>query len=214
LAEELGDVLLHVLMHSEMARQAGEFDIGDVYEHIATKLIRRHPHVFGEVNVTGSDNVVKNWDAIKREERASNGQAPRDLLDGIPPGLPALMAAQATIRKASKAGFDSADQDWPWAKLQEEIAELRRAAYAEPHADDAARARRIEEEFGDMLLVASKLGIRLKLDAESALRVATAKFRRRFVAVERQLREQGRDLLTISLEEKEALWQQAKGDEG
>ncbi len=214
LAEELGDVLLHVLMHSEMARQAGEFDLGDVYEHIATKLIRRHPHVFGEVNVTGSDNVVKNWDAIKREERAGNGQAPRDLLDGIPPGLPALMAAQATIRKASKAGFDSADQDWPWAKLHEEIDELHRAAYAEPHADDAARLTRIEAEFGDMLLAASKLGIRLKLDAESALRVATAKFRRRFAAVERQLREQGRDLLTISLEEKEALWQQAKGDEG
>jgi tetrapyrrole methylase family protein/MazG family protein len=214
LAEELGDVLLHVLMHSEMARQAGEFDLGDVYEHIATKLIRRHPHVFGELNVAGSDDVLKNWDAIKREERATNGQAPRDLLDGIPAGLPALMAAQATIRKASKAGFDSAEQDWPWNKLREEIDELHRAAHAEQHADAAARTQRIEEEFGDMLLAASKLGYRLKLDAESALRVATAKFRRRFAAVEYQLREQGRDLLTISLEEKQALWQQAKDDDG
>ncbi len=234
LAEELGDVLLHVLMHSEMARQAGEFDLGDVYEHIATKLIRRHPHVFGEAGGLGLeassaaqapslqppasspsvDQVLKNWDAIKREERAANGQAPRDLLDGIPTGLPALMAAQATIRKASKAGFESADQDWPWNKLHEEIAELHRAAHAEQHADDAARATRIEEEFGDLLLAASKLGYRLKLDAESALRVATAKFRHRFAAVERRLREQGRDLLTTSVEEKAALWQQAKDDDG
>src|SRR5262249_42461352 len=119
LAEELGDVLLHVLMHSEMARQAGDFDLGDVYEHIATKLIRRHPHVFGEAGgwrlEAGSDNqasslqplasgisvdqVLKNWDAIKREERAAVGHAPRGLLDGIPAGLPALMAAQETIRK-------------------------------------------------------------------------------------------------------------------
>jgi tetrapyrrole methylase family protein/MazG family protein len=212
LAEELGDVLLHVLMHSEMARQAGEFDLGDVYEHIATKLIRRHPHVFGEVNVSGSDDVLKNWDAIKREERASNGQAPRDLLDGIPPGLPALMTAQATIRKASKAGFDSADQDWPWNKLHEEIDELHRAAHAEQHAEAAARATRIEEEFGDLLLAASKLGYRLNVDAESALRMATAKFRRRFAAVERRLREQGRDLMATSVEEKQALWQQAKDE--
>jgi tetrapyrrole methylase family protein/MazG family protein len=213
LAEELGDVLLHVLMHSEMARQAGEFDLGDVYEHIAAKLIRRHPHVFGEVHVAGSDDVLVNWDAIKREERAGNGQAPRGLLDGIPPGLPALMTAQETIRKASKAGFDSADQAWPWNKLHEEIDELHRAAHTEQHADDAARAVRIEEEFGDLLLAASKLGYRLKLDAESALRVATAKFRRRFAAIERRLGEQGRDLLTISVEEKEALWQLSKDDE-
>ena len=214
LSEELGDVLLSVLMHSEMARQAGEFDLGDVYEHIAAKLVRRHPHVFGEVHVTGSDDVLKNWDAIKREERASNGQAPRGIFDGIPPGLPALMAAQETIRKASKAGFDSADQAWPWNKLHEEIDELHRAAHAEQHADDAARATRIEEEFGDLLLAASKLGYRLKLDTESALRVAIAKFRRRFAAVERILGEQGGDLLSISLEEKQALWQQAKDDDG
>ena len=213
LAEELGDVLLSVLMHSEMARQAGEFDLGDVYEHIAAKLIRRHPHIFGEVHVSGSDDVLVNWDAIKRQERAANGQAPRGIFDGIPLGLPALMTAQETIRKASKAGFDSADQDWPWNKLREEIDELHRAAHAEQHTDSAARATRIEEEFGDLLLAASKLGYRLKLDAESALRAATAKFRRRFAAVERRLHEQGRDLLTTSVAEKEALWRQAKDDD-
>jgi tetrapyrrole methylase family protein/MazG family protein len=238
LAEELGDVLLHVLMHSEMARQAGEFDLGDVYEHIAAKLIRRHPHVFGEPSDLGLaagrsfeedqtaqidppslqpaasgpsvDQVLSNWDAIKREERAANGQLPRGLLDGIPAGLPALMAAQETIRKAAKAGFDSHEQAWPWDKLHEEIDELHQAAHSEAHADAAARAARLEEEFGDLLLAAAKLGYLLKTDAESALRMALAKFRRRFAAVERQLQEQGRELAAMSTAEKEALWQQAK----
>jgi tetrapyrrole methylase family protein / MazG family protein len=233
LAEELGDVLLNVLMHSEMARQAGEFDLGDVYEHIAAKLVRRHPHVFGEAGGLGLEvssavqapnlqppvsspsvnDVLTNWDAIKRAERATNGQAPRGIFDGIPPGLPALMTAQTSIRKASKAGFDTADQDWPWNKLHEEIDELHRAAHSEQHVDDTARATRIEEEFGDLLLAASKLGYRLKVDAESALRVSTAKFRHRFAAVERRLLEQGRDLLTTSVAEKAALWQQAKDDD-
>jgi tetrapyrrole methylase family protein/MazG family protein len=233
LAEELGDVLLHVLMHSEMARQAGEFDLGDVYEHIAAKLIRRHPHVFGEVShsfepdqaaqvdppsrqpVASSpsvDQVLSNWDAIKREERAANGQLPRGLLDGVPAGLPALMAAQETIRKAAKAGFDSHDQVWPWNKLHEEIDELYHAAHSEAHADAAARAARLEEEFGDLLLAAAKLGYLLKIDTESALRMALAKFRRRFAAVERQLQEQGRDLAAMSTVEKEALWRQAKSE--
>jgi tetrapyrrole methylase family protein/MazG family protein len=223
LAEELGDVLLHVLMHSEMARQAGEFDIGDVYEHIAAKLIRRHPHVFGEAGgevhaasrkpQISSAAVLTNWDAIKREERAAGGHAPRGVFDGIPPGLPALMAAQETIRKASKAGFDSTDQAWPWNKLHEELDELHRAAHDEEHAGAAERAARLEEEFGDLVLAAAKLGYRLKIDAESALRTATAKFRRRFAAVERLLAQQGRDLMAIGVEEKQALWQQAKSDD-
>jgi tetrapyrrole methylase family protein/MazG family protein len=210
LAEELGDLLLGVLMHSEMARQAGEFDLGDVYEHIAAKLIRRHPHVFGDTSVAGSDDVLRNWEAIKRAERAASGQAPRGLFDGIPAGLPALMAAQETTRKASKAGFDSEDLRRPWDKLREEVEELYAAAHSEPHADDRARAGRVEEEFGDLMLAAAKLGYRLDVDAESALRAATAKFRRRFGHVERLLEQQGRDLLTITTAEKEELWRQAK----
>jgi len=213
LAEELGDVLLSVLMHSEMARQAGDFDQGDVYEHIAAKLIRRHPHVFGDINVSGSDEVLTNWDAIKQAERAADGKAPRGLFDGIPISLPALMAAQETVRKAVKAGFDSSDQQWPWDKLHEELDEVRAAASTEAHADDRARIRRVEEEFGDLLLATAKLGYRLKVDAESALRGATAKFRRRFVHVERQLHEQGRDLKSLDTAEKEALWAQAKDDD-
>jgi tetrapyrrole methylase family protein / MazG family protein len=213
LAEELGDVLLSVLMHSEMARQAGDFDQGDVYEHIAAKLIRRHPHVFGDINVSGSDEVLTNWDAIKQAERAADGKAPRGLFDGIPISLPALMAAQETVRKAVKAGFDSSDQQWPWDKLHEELDEVRAAASTEAHADDRARIRRVEEEFGDLLLATAKLGYRLKVDAEGALRGATAKFRRRFAHVERQLHELGRDLKSLDTAEKEALWAQAKDDD-
>jgi len=213
LSEELGDVLLSVLMHSEMARQAGEFDQGDVFEHIAAKLIRRHPHVFGDINVSGSDEVLSNWDTIKQAERAAGGKAPRGLFDGIPASLPALMAAQETVRKAVKAGFDSTDQRWPWDKLHEEIDEVRAAAYTEAHPDDQARLRRVEEEFGDLLLATAKLSYRLKVDAESALRAATAKFRRRFAQIERQLREQGRDLKSLDTAEKEAFWAQAKNDD-
>src|SRR6185436_8872062 len=107
-----------------------------VYEHIAEKLIRRHPHIFGDTSVTGSDEVLRNWDAIKAAERAESGQAPRGLFDGIPAGLPALMAAQETVRKAKKAGFDSEDLRRPWEKLREEIDELYAAANTEVYADD------------------------------------------------------------------------------
>jgi tetrapyrrole methylase family protein/MazG family protein len=226
LSEEIGDVLLHVLMHSEMARQAGEFDLGDVYEHVAAKLIRRHPHVFGpgEVGaeaqaanlhpgVSSVADVLRNWDAIKQGERAGKGHAPRGTLDGIPPGLPALMAAQETLRKAAKAGFDSDDIQWVWNKLHEEIDEIRRAAFEEAHADAAARVGRVEEEFGDLLLATAKLAFRLQLDSEGALRAATAKFRRRFAAMERRLQAEGGDFKAMSADELEVLWRLAK-DEG
>lgn len=208
LSEELGDVLLGVLMHGEMARQAGEFDQGDIYAGIAAKLIRRHPHVFGDLSVAGSDEVLVNWDAIKQAERAEGGKAPRGLFDGIPPSLPALMAAQETVRKAVKAGFDASDPQWPWDKLREEIDELRAVAPAAGPADERA-----EEELGDLLLAVAKLSHQLKIDAESALRAATAKFRRRFAALERLLSEQGRDLKSIDTAAKLALWQQAKNEQ-
>lgn len=235
LAEELGDVLLSVLMHSEMARQAGEFDIGDVYEQIAAKLIRRHPHVFGRASDVGPaasnspeqgqpaqndparasglsvDQVLANWDTIKQAERVAGGKPPRGLFDNIPAGLPALMAAQETIRKAAKLGFDSDDMQWIWDKLHEEIDEVRRAAFEEQHADAAARASRVEEELGDLLLAGAKLSYQLKADAESALRAANAKFRRRFTRVQQLLQQQGRALPELADAEKEAVWQQAKG---
>lgn len=209
LAEELGDLLLSVLMHGEMARQAGRFDLGDVFEGIAAKLIRRHPHIFGETIAADSGEVLRNWEAIKQAERAAKGKALRGTLDGVPAGLPSLMAAQELTRKAAKAGFDSPEIDDVWAKLHEEVDEVRaEASRADLSAEE--RQARLEEELGDMLQAAARLGWRLGVDAESALRAANAKFRRRFAALEDLLRESSGDLRSMSVPEKIALWHQAK----
>jgi tetrapyrrole methylase family protein/MazG family protein len=208
LSEELGDLLLSVLMHSEMARQAGDFSIGEVYEQIATKLIRRHPHVFGAVSVGGSADVLRNWDTIKQEERAAKGQEQRGALDGIPVGLPALAVAQELTHKAAKQKFD-----WPtlgdtWAKLDEELAELREAAALDDAVPD--RERRLADELGDVLFAASNLARRLHVDAESALRMAGNKFRRRFSEMERRADARQRRLRELDIAELLALWAEAK----
>lgn len=210
LSEELGDLLLQVFMHSEMARQAGEWTLGDVHEGITAKLIRRHPHIFGDTVVSGTGEVLRNWDAIKQAERAAKGHAPRGLLDGLSPSLPALAAAQKITAKAAKAGFDADEIGYAWNKIHEELDELRAAAEHEPHADDVARTRRMEEEYGDLLLAAARLANWLHVDAESALRAANARFRRRFGHVERQVQASGGDLRAMSVADKEALWKQAK----
>jgi tetrapyrrole methylase family protein/MazG family protein len=204
LSEELGDLLLQVLMHSEMARQAGEFDLGAVYEQIATKLIRRHPHIFGDLSVAGSDEVLRNWEAIKQQERAAKGQEPRGLLDGIPAGLPALMAAQEVARKLAKAGFEGAGD--AWREVEERAAKVRAAA-TQPGAPEAERA------LGELLLAVTGLARRLQIDAESALRGATARLRGRFAAVGARLRAEGRTPEALSADEKLDLWRQAQHDD-
>jgi tetrapyrrole methylase family protein / MazG family protein len=212
LAEELGDLLGHIVAHSEMARQAGLYDLGSVYEGIASKLIRRHPHVFGELSVSGTGEVLSNWDAIKQAERAAKGQSQRGTLDGIPTGLPALATAQELTRKAAKTGFDWDDVQDAWDKLHEEIGEIQEVAQA-TQLTDAERVQRLEDEFGDLLLIAAKLAWWLHVDAESALRMAGAKFRRRYALVERHVQQRNLDLKTLSVAEKIALWQEAKSAE-
>jgi tetrapyrrole methylase family protein/MazG family protein len=209
LAEELGDLLGHIVSHSEMARQAGLFDLGSVYEGIAAKLIRRHPHVFGDLSVSGTGEVLRNWEAIKQAERTAKGQAKRGTLDGIPAGLPALATAQELTRKAAKAGFDWDNLQDAWDKLQEEIGEIQEVAQTS-HPTDAERAQRLEDEFGDLFLIAAKLAWWLQVDAESALRRAGAKFRRRYAHVERQVEQRSLDLKALSVAEKIALWEEAK----
>ncbi|HWQ14249.1 MAG TPA: nucleoside triphosphate pyrophosphohydrolase [Roseiflexaceae bacterium] len=194
LAEELGDLLLNILMHSEIARQSGGFTIGDVYEHVAAKLIRRHPHVFEGVGGSGQDTalstgtappspnpsagqVLQNWEQIKRGERAARGQAPRGALEGIPVSLPALAAAQQLMARAARAGFDSPEIEHAWELLHEEARELRAAA----ESGDAAH---LEAELGDLLLAAARLAWKLEVDAESALRAANGRFKRRFARLE------------------------------
>jgi len=208
LAEELGDLLGHIVSHSEMGRQAGLFDLGDVCAGIVTKLIRRHPHVFGDLSVSGSSEVLRNWEVIKQAERAAKGQAQRGTLDGIPAGLPALATAQELTRKGAKRGFEWPTLDGVWNKLDEELAELREAIAID--LSDVNRGRRLEEEMGDVLFVAAALARRLRVDAESALRAAGAKFRGRFAHLERRAQEQGRDLPELSIEELLDLWEEAK----
>ncbi|HEY0733630.1 MAG TPA: nucleoside triphosphate pyrophosphohydrolase [Herpetosiphonaceae bacterium] len=197
LSEELGDLLLQIMLHSEMARQAGDFDFGDVTAHITTKLIRRHPHVFGDIAVADSGDVLRNWEAIKTQERAAQGKTRTSLLDGIPVSLPALAAAQKIGEKAAKVGFDWPDLAGVWAKVHEEIEEIQ-----------SAEPQQRSEEFGDLLFVIARLASWLDVDVETALREANAKFRRRFAACE-QLAD-GRELKGMTPQELDQLWERAK----
>jgi tetrapyrrole methylase family protein/MazG family protein len=184
LAEELGDLLISIVGHSEMARQAGHFRLEDVLELVTSKLIGRHPHVFGDLSVDGEGQVLHNWEQIKAAELAAKGKARASALDGIPPTLPALAAAQKLGKKAARTGFNWQSVDQVWNKVAEELSELRSAATAN---DRAA----IAEEFGDLLFVLGRLAAWLEIDAETTLREANAKFRRRFTAVEQLAAERG-----------------------
>ena len=204
LKDELGDLLLQVLFYAQMAAEAGYFDLRDVAENLNAKLIRRHPHVFGDVQATDSSAVLRNWEQIKVEEKkAANSEA--SLLDGIPRSMPATLEATKLGSKAAKVGFDWPDANGLFAKLAEEIAELR----AEIERNDAERA---EAEFGDLLFTAMNLARHLKVDAESALRRSNAKFRARFAAMERAAGG-STALEALSAAELERLWEEAKAAE-
>jgi tetrapyrrole methylase family protein/MazG family protein len=202
LAEELGDLLLQVYLHAEIARQEGNFAIGDVFEQVNAKLIRRHPHVFGDVEVSSAGQVVQNWEAIKRQERASAGKDVQQegVLDGVPPATPALMMAQEYQKRASKLGFDYRDTGRILEKLNEELRELQEAETPEHQI----------EEMGDVLYMTARLARQLHIDAEEALRAANRKFKRRFQAMEHLIREEGRPSESFTPPEWSALWRKVK----
>jgi tetrapyrrole methylase family protein/MazG family protein len=202
LAEELGDLLLQVYLHAEIARQDGDFAITDVFEHINTKLIRRHPHVFGDTRVDSANQVVQNWDAIKRQERADAGTDSTDesVLDHVPQAMPALTISQEYQKRVRQTGFEFPDIQGVYGKIVEELQELEQAGTEEERRD----------EFGDLLFMLAKWGSWMKIDAEEALRLANRKFRHRFQTMEAFAREEGRVLASYSVEEWEALWQRAK----
>jgi tetrapyrrole methylase family protein/MazG family protein len=202
LAEELGDLLLQVYLHAEIARQEGNFSLGDVYEHVNAKLIRRHPHVFGTIEANSTDQVLQNWETIKRQERAAAGKdvARESLLDGVPPATPALSTSQMYQKRVAKSGFEFTTLEGVYAKLNEELQELRAATTREEEV----------EEIGDVLFMVAKLATFLRLDAEEALRKSNRKFRQRFQAMEEIAREQERALTSYSVDEWHALWQEAK----
>lgn len=203
LAEELGDYLLQAVFYAEIARGDGHFDIGDSLDAINEKLIRRHPHVFGDGDARTAGEVKKRWDEIKAEEKADRGEAPAGLLDGIPRSQPALAEGMQISVKAASAGFEWERFEDVVAKLHEELEELRQAR-------QAASQEQIEAEIGDILFTVINIARWMKVDAEQALRKTNAKFRSRFRHVERELRARGRTPAESSLQEMEELWQQAK----
>jgi tetrapyrrole methylase family protein / MazG family protein len=194
LREELGDVLLHIIFQSCMAREAGHFNLDDSVRTITEKLVRRHPHVFGEETVTNAAEVPRNWEAAKQREKGRTS-----LLDGVPRSLPALARAQRLQEKAAAVGFDWPDIAPVWDKLHEEIEELRVAC-------TKAQQDAIAEEFGDVLFSLVNLSRFLHLNAESSLRQAMAKFEHRFRGIEQELARRGQCLQDASLEEMDAIW--------
>ena len=223
LAEELGDLLLQVVFHAELARAAAQFEIGDVIESIYQKMVRRHPHVFGDAQANSAAQVLKNWEQIKVEEREKQRQsrgttdaavrgdtsdAPvASLLDGVPKTLPALLEAFQLTRRAARVGFDWDRIEGVLEKLSEEAAELREAiAQATP--------QRTEEEVGDLLFAAANVARFLKIDPELALRKATQKFTARFQAMEQEAARNGRPLADSSPAELDALWEAVKRRDG
>lgn len=210
LREELGDVLLQVVMHSQIAEEAGHFDLDAVARGISEKLIRRHPHVFGSAAAATSGEVITQWDAIKRAEKASRGEAmPDSVIDGVSTALPALMQAEKITKKAAKVGFDWATPEQVIAKVREELAEteetLEPAALAGPYGRE-----RVEEEIGDLLFAVANLARKAKVDPEVALRRATAKFSRRFRKVEAIVAGQGHTMDALTLEQLDAIWDTIK----
>ena len=205
LAEELGDVLLQVVFHAEIAERDGRFTVEDVICGINDKLIRRHPHVFGDLAVENSGQVVKNWEEIKRREKRERKEG-GSVLDGLPRSLPALIRARRIQEKVSRVGFDWARTEEVLMKVEEELGELKAASAANNRAA-------IEEELGDLLFAVANLARFVSLCPEDALRKTVDKFQRRFQYIERELPKRGKKLGEASLEEMDALWEEVKRGE-
>lgn len=201
LREELGDLLLQIVLHSVIGEENGTFGLDDVARDISAKMIRRHPHVFADVKVSGTEDVLRNWDEIKRAEKGD--AAPKSVLEGIPADLPALMRAEKMQVKAARVGFDWPEVEQAMEKIPEELAELT-AAY---HSGDRDT---IEEEIGDLLFAVVNVARFLEVDPEGALARTTRKFSARFRHIEESARRAGKRLEDMSLDEMDALWEEAK----
>lgn len=213
LSEELGDLLLHVVFHAHLGKEAGQFDINTVIRKISDKLVRRHPHVFADESASTPEEVIKNWEAIKAQEKAEKlkNRTPeqRSLLEGIPSKLPAIHEAHQISSRAARVGFDWPDIEGVFEKLQEEVRELKEVI---GQGSDDTRRERLEDEIGDILFVIVNIARYLKIDSESALKRANRKFKARFQYMEGELARQGKTLEQTTLEEMETLWQKAKSE--
>ncbi len=200
--EEFGDLLLQIFLNAQIASETGEFNITDVVKRIYDKIIRRHPHVFDNLELEGVDGVLQNWEKLKEKER-SEGKGGNGILDGVPAALPALSQAQEYQERAARVGFDWHDVDGVLNKIREEIGEIQRTENRE----------QVTEELGDLFFVLVNLARWRGVDAESALRAANLKFKRRFVHVEKRAKEQGRNLSEMTLQEMDSFWNEAKKTE-
>jgi ATP diphosphatase len=205
LAGELGDLLLQVVFHAQIAADEARFTIDDVVERVHDKMVRRHPHVFGDDSASTPGEVLRNWEALKEQERAARGEQAPDpsTLDSVLKSLPAVMEALQMTTKVARVGFDWPDAPSVMAKVDEELRELK----------EAPGPREAEEEMGDLLFAIVNLARHLQVDPESALKAANRKFRRRFAHVESRLRETGRKPADSTLPEMDALWEEAKARE-
>ena len=207
LKEELGDILLHVVFHADIAKRAGDFTIDDVVASISEKMVRRHPHVFGSAEAETSEAVLRNWEELKKQERSAKGLAEHaSILDAVHRHVPAVMEAQAISEKAAKVGFDWKNAADVRGKIEEELNEISAAML---ETGDGRQAR-LEDEVGDLLFAVINLGRKLGVDAETALRGTNRKFRKRFAQVEAGLAKDGKGPKDATLDEMEALWQAAK----
>jgi tetrapyrrole methylase family protein/MazG family protein len=201
IANELGDLLLQVVFHAQLAAERGQFDLEAVAEGIVAKLIHRHPHVFGDTTVRDAQEVLANWEKLKAQEPTTSDRA--SVLDGVPQTLPALMRAAELQKRAARVGFDWDDVAGALAKIDEELRELR-AARAN------ATAPKLAEEIGDLLFAVVNVSRFCGVDPEDALRQTIGKFCRRFRRIEEQARRSGRALQDMSLQEMDAIWEEAK----
>lgn len=207
LKDELGDLLLQVVFHAQMAKEEGRFGFADVVDAICEKMIRRHPHVFGDEGERSAGEVKGRWEEIKAEEKAAKGAKWTSILDDVPLALPALVRAIKLQNRAARVGFDWPDTSQVIDKLNEEMLEVSEELAKGGDAD------RLEDEMGDLLFVYANLARHLKVDPEAALRRANAKFRRRFGRIEEKLAAAGKRPEDSSLEEMDALWNEAKEEE-
>ena len=196
LREELGDLLMQIVLHAQIAAEAGEFELGDIVKSINTKLIHRHPHIFGSLKVKDASEVALNWEVLKKEER----EADTSILDSVPRQMPALGYSQAIQRRVAQVGFDWKDIDGVIDKLAEEVGEFKQSDSQEKRA----------WEFGDLLFTLANIARRLGVDSEAALREANRRFYGRFTYMEEVCRQRGVNIGDLSFDEQNALWEEAK----
>jgi len=201
--EELGDLLYQILFHAQISKEAGEFDIEDILTAGSEKMVRRHPHVFGDKKAEYADEVLKQWEAIKKAEK---GDERKSVLEGIPPHLPALLRAHQLQARAARVGFDWEHADQVFSKVIEEMKEFEEAFQAKDH-------RGMEDELGDLLFALVNIGRFIEVNPEDALRKSISRFISRFRHIEEEIARQGKEWADVSLEEMEMLWQEAKGIE-